>query len=317
MARREWQWTETQEFRAEQVKEIAEDLRAYWPLTLRQIHYQLVARLIAWSPNGTERIYRNTRSEYNMLSKLLKWMRIDGMIPWRVMVDDHRSREEMLKYETVNEFIDDELAHFLTGYRRCLIQDQPKYIEVWVEKGALRRICKDVAWEYCLPVVSCTGYQSVTYLENFAYKAHRAISKGKDPVVLYVGDLDPSGVQMFEANIETLEDEMDVVGAEFHRIALNPDQVAAYNLPSDPDAGKTTDPRYWGYVQRYGETFVELDALHPSDLQKILRTAIESHLDMEVFKAQEDEERFDDALIDELQRDIGELIETRFRRVFD
>lgn len=317
MGRRIWRWTETQEFRAEQVRQIAEDLLSYWPLTLRQIHYQLVARLIPWSPNGTERIYRNIRSEYNMLSKLLKWMRIDGMIPWRVMVDDHRSREEMLKYESVYEFIDDQLADFLTGYRRCLIQDQPKYIEVWVEKGALRRICRQVAWYYCLPVVSCTGYQSVTYLENFAYKAHQAISKGKDPVVLYLGDLDPSGVQMFEANIETLEHEMDVVGAEFHRIALNPDQVAEYNLPTDPDAGKTTDPRYRVYVQSYGETFVELDALHPSDLQGILRAAIESHLNMEAFRDQQDEEDEDDTIVAELQEEIGGLIQSRLGKVFD
>ena len=60
MARREWQWTELQMFRAEQAKQIAEDLEAYWPLTLRQIHHQLGARLLLWSPDGTERIYRNT-----------------------------------------------------------------------------------------------------------------------------------------------------------------------------------------------------------------------------------------------------------------
>ncbi len=313
MARRAWSWTPLQEFRAASVKAIVTGLSAHWPLTLRQVHYQLVKGITPWDPtNG--KTYRNVRSEYSMLSKLMKWMRIDGMIPWRALVDDHRSREAMVKHESVDEFIDDELNNFLTGYRRCLVQDQPKYIEVWVEKGALKRICKKVAWEYCLPVVSCTGYQSVTYLDNFAYKAHQAISKGKDPVVLYLGDLDPSGVQMFEANIETLEDEMDVYGAEFHRIGLNPEQVAEYKLPVDPDAGKQTDTRYWGYVQEYGRTFVELDALDPDDLQGILRNAIESHMDMDAFKAQQSEEDGDDDLITDLQFEIGDLIESRLGR---
>lgn len=317
MARRKWSWTYLQEFRAALVKQIIEGLSAYWPLTLRQVHYQLVSKLIQWSPNETDRIYRNTRSEYSQLSKLVKWMRIDGLMPWRAIADDHRQREEMMKYESVQEFIDKEVSNFLYGYSRCLIQDQPEYIEVWVEKNALRRIVRDVAWEYCLPVVACTGYQSVTYLDNFARKAHRAIMQDKKPVVLYLGDLDPSGVQMFEANIETLETEMNVYGAEFHRIGLTPDQVREHNLPTDPDAGKVTDSRYWWYVERYGQTFVELDALHPRNLQSILREAIEDRLDMEAYESQQARESDDDHLIDELQEEIGGLIRQRLGRMSD
>lgn len=308
MARREWSWTPLQDFRAKKVRAIVDNLKCYWPLTLRQIHYQLVARLVQWSPTFTEQTYRNTRSAYNTLSKLVKWMRIDEIIPWRVLTDDHRQRQEMMKHESAEEFIEDELNHFLWGYRRCLVQDQPTYLEVWVEKGALLRICREVAWKYCLPVVACTGYSSVTYLDHFHRKAERAIMQGKTPIVLYLGDLDPSGVQMFEANIQTLENEMGLYGTEYKRIGLNPEQVGKCNLPSDPHAGKMTDSRYSWYVKRYGKMFVELDALHPRDLQTLLEGAIQQHLDIDAYKEQQENEEDDDRLIEELREEIGELI---------
>lgn len=181
MGRRQWSWTETQEFRAAQVKQVTDELSTHLPLTLRQIHYRLVGRMAPWSPNGRDRTHRNTRSDYTQLSTLIKWMRIYGLIPWHVLTDDHRQRQEMLKYENVEEFINDELSNFLQGYRRCLVQDQPNNVEVWVEKGALLRICKKVAWDYCLPVVACTGYQSVTYLDHFHRKAECAMMQGKQP----------------------------------------------------------------------------------------------------------------------------------------
>ena len=109
---------------------------------------------------------------------------------------------------------------------------------------------------------------------------------GKTPIVLYFGDLDPSGVQMLEATIETLEDELDLYGVEFKRIGLNPEHITQYSLPSDPTAAKRTDPRYRKYVKRYGNIAVELDAVHPKDLKNMIRRAIEAEIDMDDFEGQ-------------------------------
>ena len=61
------------------VIEIVENLQEYLPLTLRQIHYQLVAQNIPG--------YANSQAKYKQLSSWLYNARVDGLIPWASMVD--------------------------------------------------------------------------------------------------------------------------------------------------------------------------------------------------------------------------------------
>jgi len=68
--RRKWSWTSLQNRRADAVLKVVNELEDYLPLTLRQIYYRLVAA-------GK---IENNRSQYNMLSKLAKWMRIEGRL---------------------------------------------------------------------------------------------------------------------------------------------------------------------------------------------------------------------------------------------
>ena len=56
---------------------ILDDLAEYLPLTLRQIHYQLVALNV---PD-----YANTDTKYKQLSAWLYGARSDGVIPWEAM----------------------------------------------------------------------------------------------------------------------------------------------------------------------------------------------------------------------------------------
>jgi len=249
MARRKWSWTELQLERAENVKTVTEELRQYWPLTLRQIYYQLVI--------GGH--IKNNKSQYNMLSTLIKWMRIDEKISWDVLEDRSRTLTNKRGFSNMAEFIEQEKEIFLTGYTRCLIQDQDKHVEVWTEKDALLRIFEEVVYPYCIRAVICRGYSSVTFIADYYVRAEKAIMQGKKPVVLYFGDLDPSGVQMFEATIETLENELDLYGVEFKRIGLNPEHIKKYNLLVDPTAAKITDPRYKWFVERYGTDTAEID----------------------------------------------------------
>jgi len=306
MARRQWTWTKLQMSRAEKVKAVVTDLRQYWPLTLRQIYYQLVSK-------GD---IKNNRSQYNMLSRLVKWMRIDNMLPWRALEDRSRTVTAKRGYEKVEDFVRSEMDGFLRGYARCLIQGQDKHIEVWTEKDALFRIFSEVVWPYCIRAVVCRGYSSVTFIADFYNRAQKAIMKSQQPVVLYFGDLDPSGVQMLEATIETLENELGLWGVEFKRIALNPEHIEIYNLPFDPTAAKISDPRYKRYVERYGRIAVELDALHPAQLEKMIRKAIEAEIDMSLFDVQQQIEHRDydrlQALRDHIEESFDEFRKEMF-----
>ena len=307
MARRRWAWTDLQLERAENVGTVAKELRSYWPLTLRQIYYQLVSK-------GQ---IKNNRSNYNMLSKLIKWMRIDERLPWNCLEDRSRTLTNKRGYESLADFIYSETSNFLYGYTRCLIQGQDKYVEVWTEKDALLRIFKEVVYPYCIRAVVCRGYSSVTFIADFYKRAEKAIMQGKTPVVLYFGDLDPSGVQMLEATKETLETELDLYGVEFKRIALNPEHIKKYNLPADPTAAKVTDPRYKKYVEQYGRVAVELDALHPAMLKEMIRQSIEAEIDMNLFEEQQEQENEDDERLEEIRDKVYEAINGALPGMFD
>lgn len=132
--------------------------------------------------------------------------------------------------------------------------------------------------------------------------------KGQQPIVLYFGDLDPSGVQMLEATIETLENELDLYGVVFKRIGLNPEHISLYNLPPNPTAAKVTDPRYKEYVKKYGTVAVELDAVHPAQLKDMIRNAITAEIDEDLFEEQEQQEEIDQDRLDDLREKVMDTI---------
>ena len=279
--RRQWTWTDLQTARGNQVIKAVNAIQDYWPLTLRQIYYRLVAA-------GH---IKNTASSYNGLSQLIKFMRLDDLLPWEVLEDRGRRVTDKRGWGDHAEFMEQEIDGFLEGYERCYVQDQEHYVEIWCEKDALSQVFEKVAEPYCIRAVTCRGYQSITFLDSFRRRAEAAIEREQTPVILYFGDLDPSGVQMFEATKQTLEDEMNLWGVEYLRVALNPDQVREFDLPVDPQAVKLTDKRYKTFVARFGLVAVELDALHPQVLQEMAVEAIESQFDMDLFREQQAVER--------------------------
>jgi hypothetical protein len=94
--------------------------------------------------------------------------------------------------------------------------------------------------------------------------------------VLHIGDHDPSGVSMFLAFLEDVEAFTRELGGEavFTRLAVTPEQIATYGLPTAPP--KATDNRAFS-----GET-CQAEALPPDVLADILRTAIEERVNQRV-----------------------------------
>ena len=81
MARRRLKWTAHNVDKLNKVHEVLEEFAAYKPLTLRQVYYQLVGK----------GYIENTKSQYGMLSNLLKWARIDGHVSWSDIEDRVRA----------------------------------------------------------------------------------------------------------------------------------------------------------------------------------------------------------------------------------
>ena len=276
MARREFKWTDRQIEKLNHVKSILNEWIDYLPLTLRQVYYQLVSK----------EIIKNVVSEYTMLSNMLKWARIDGYIPWEAIEDRVRAVHFGRGWNDKKSFVENEVANFLDGYRRHLMNGQDKFIEVWIEKDALSSIFSRLTNQYCISTVVCRGFSSVTFLNDFKERIEENRERGQNPVMLYFGDFDASGLEMLPAMQETLLNEMGINSIEFKRIALTKQDITDYNLPNDPNAVKKTDTRYKKFIDKHGTYAVELDALPPNILEQKIKTAIESEIDIDLFNSQ-------------------------------
>lgn len=87
------------------------------------------------------------------------------------------------------------------------------------------------------------------------------LDAGQAPVILHLGDHDPSGIDMTRDIVARLEVFTDYAGIEVRRVALNMDQVEQYGPPPNP--AKLTDSRVGQYIAVYGLDSWELDALEP------------------------------------------------------
>jgi len=260
------------------VKEVATRYKDYLPLTLRQIYYQLVSA----------GIIENNKSSYGGLSRMLKTARLNGEVGWEWMEDRTRYKHELYSDRDANEYVEWQKEAFLDNYRRDLSQSQPNYIEIWVEKDALSGLFKPVCDTYHVPLVVCKGYLSVSFQHLYILRVEAARRNEQQPVVLYFGDFDPSGVDMFDNYQKCFPENFGVNDIRFYRGALNLEDIELYGLPNDPDAIKTSDTRTKEFTKRFGRYAVELDALPPDELVERIKETLFNHFDVELFEEQKE-----------------------------
>lgn len=268
--------------RVEWSAEVLRDLKDYWPLTVRQIFYQLVAR----------QYVPNEQGHYKALSAALSTARKEGLVPWRAIEDRTRPLYGSTGWDATADFLEYHIKSLPDLYERNLLARQDFYIELFVEKQALITPFTRAAGRYHILVNLGRGYSSTTVLKKMADRLGGANQRGYEPCVLAFSDLDPSGVDLVD-NLSRQFEEFDVC-AEIDRIALTPEQITAFDLPHDPRALKMTDSRAAAFIERHGEYAVELDALSPPILESMVHEAIEGRLDLEEFERQveiENEER--------------------------
>ena len=153
-------------------------------------------------------------------------------------------------------------------------------VEVWIEKDALSGVIAGVCRELDIPYFSCRGYTSISEMWVAARRMQRYIDQGQTPLILHLGDHDPSGVDMTRDVIDRLR--MFMGGSSVQRLALNWDQVETYNPPPNP--AKLSDSRAQGYIEQHGENSWELDALEPSVIASLIRDAVQGVRDEDAYR---------------------------------
>lgn len=94
---------------------------------------------------------------------------------------------------------------------------------------------------------------------------------------------------------------------EFHRLALNMDQIEEYGPPPNP--AKLSDSRAAGYIEKYGRESWELDALEPQVISDIIREHITKYRDESTYQAVKRREAREKELLEDVAENWGGLAE--------
>lgn len=246
---------------------IDEYLDMGFSLTLRQLYYQFVAR----------DLISNTQQSYKRLGGIINDARLAGLIDWESIEDRTRNLKKNLHLNGPRHAI----QVVRDQYGIDMWANQPKRVEVWIEKEALVGVIERVCTEMDVPFFACRGYVSQSEQWRAYKRAHRNRFVDQDTVVLHLGDHDPSGIDMTRDNQDRLDLFMGGPGVTVERIALTMDQIDEYGPPPNP--AKVTDSRWASYTHRYGYESWELDALDPTMLQELILEKVKNHRDEEAW----------------------------------
>lgn len=248
------------------------DLQGY-ELTLRQLYYQLVSR----------GIIENNDKSYKNLGSIVNDARLAGLIDWNGIIDRTRNLKGLGHWDNPAEII----KSAARSYRVDMWENQRYRPEVWVEKDALAGVVARAANELDVPYFSCRGYTSQSEMWRAAQRMQGYRLNLQTPVIIHLGDHDPSGIDMSRDIEDRLV--MFMGGVDVRRIALNMDQVEEFNPPPNP--AKLTDSRCEGYIQTFGDESWELDALSPETLTELISEEIKSLIDQGPWDWQERREQ--------------------------
>lgn len=287
------------------INNIIEDYQSQgYKLTLRQLYYQLVSRDII--PNKVE--------EYTKLSTLLNKGRMSGFVDWDAIVDRTRNiKTPYYEYST-----QDAVQRTINSYKLDRHDVQDNYIEIWLEKDALSEIIYRATQPYGISLMVNRGYSSCSAMYQSYQRLAQEINNDKNVIIFYLGDHDPSGLDMIR-DIRDRLSEMLIYGNELQGkfddletaqywlnkklqvkpIALTSKQVRDYNPPPNP--AKLTDPRATKYVEEFGYTSWEVDALNPKTLDTLVKKSILEYIDIDkhqevLDKEEEDKEKLEDLI---------------------
>lgn len=287
--------------------------------TLRTLFYNLYSK----------GLIPNTKTAYQSLSKQLVKARKEGRYAWDFLEDKTRvvygsledirfddnvvettkerlvDKLEDLDIESmINEFFDYLRPYMWVGYWA----DQKVVVEIWIEKEALASTMQTWTMSKYLPIRVNRGYSSWTFIYNNVQALKQTLDKHEKVIVLYLGDLDPSGVDIQRFLTESIEYlGIDPSKVELERLGVTSAQVEKYKLPPKPEDAETLeklarDPRMKTYSEQY---VVELDALIayvPSEFRRELLETIEKFRDRQVYEDLR-------AKKEELEKELGDLLE--------
>jgi hypothetical protein len=240
-----------------------EILRQIQPASVRAVCYQLFVQglLESMAKNCTNRISRH-----------LVYARERRIVPWTWIVDETREAERVNAWKDPAAFV----RTVKRAYRRDHWAYQPVLVEVISEKSTVKGTLAPVLDEYGVTFRSWHGYVSATKAHELAGEIR---ASSKPMILLYLGDWDPSGLDMGDRYAPERIVEYSSGDFTWRRIALTEALIDEHDLPGFDVDTKQKDSRYRWYRDSHGARAWELDALNPNVLRAVVEAEIRRYID--------------------------------------
>jgi hypothetical protein len=156
-----------------------------------------------------------------------------GKIPWDAIIDENRpilgyvpkyySRESWAQID-INNLKNSQKTYTIPRWHM-----QYYHVEVWLEKMALGRIFEKILNPIEVLIPTHRGYSSGGFLNQNQERLKAILNEGKEIIILYFGDWNPSGEDSERAMRVRLQ-RFGLYNIDFHRIAVTQKQIDQYNL---------------------------------------------------------------------------------------
>ena len=247
------------------------------PLSVRNLFYQLTG------DDGTGVTVEKTEPAYRKVMRLKGQLCWDKAIPWHFFSDSSRFAYDYGGFDGLG---DDEFMDAVANlYRRDYWKTTGIYPQLWVESRSLSPTLAGTARELGVSLYPSGGMASDTFVYQAAAEA---VHTGREHmVVVYVGDYDPSGLQIADSletklgkHLDNAAENygMDAPELTFQRVAITPQQIIDHALPTKPV--KATQSR-----KKYDiDQTVEAEAMSPDTLRRIVADAFEPMIDRQALE---------------------------------
>lgn len=264
-------------------------------LTLRQLYYQFVARDLfpedrTWAMTGNGRWIKrqggtkNAFPNYKWLGGVIVDARMAGLLDWDMIEDRGWEPAINSHWQNPGQIVQACASQFRLDHWT----NQKYYGEVMVEKDALAGILEPVCRKWDVVFTANKGYSSASAMKEAGQRFMNAIEHGKKPYLFYLGDHDPSGMDMTRDVGERITTFILGEQVKVVRLALNMNQVQRWNPPENP--AKENDSRFDNYQELYGDKSWELDAVEPRMLASLVENAIKKLINQDAWDRREDEQ---------------------------
>jgi DNA-binding Lrp family transcriptional regulator len=288
---------------------IIEDNRRDWPLSDRKVFYLLLNIKGLLRNDRLRTPFANSDECYNDVTNMATRLRIDETIPFDSIADETRPVVQWNTYRSVDTFIAKELDDLFSDGWRDLLQSQPNWVELLVEKNTVASALNRIAAKYTIPMTSGRGYSSLPPRKGMV---DRFKAGGREKLVLIVvSDFDPEGCDIPNSFGVSLRDDFGIEPEKLVivKAALTQSQIQTLDL-HEGQIAKEDSSRYRRFRENYGSRCWELEAVPNEKLREIVEDCIRACLDIEAFERELTIQKKDRAEINEQRLRIKEKIGT-------